>query len=234
MGQRSEAADVAADLGTGPGTRRPAWGWVALAGGLSLGSILAFGLQQHSVLTGGNLWPRLDWQPSQIAAQPWRAWSAACVHLSELHLAANLAGALLVAALGWVAQVPARCVIAWLVAWPLVQLGLLAQPEVQHYGGLSGVLHAGVAVVAVHLLWSPAQTQRRIGAAILAGLLLKLLTETPWAGAVSHPPGWDIAVAPGAHVSGVVAGSITAMLAQALHAGHNALREALGAIDAHD
>jgi hypothetical protein len=49
----------------------------------------------------------LDWQPTQVLRQPWRAWSAALVHLSSLHLAANLAGAALVGALGGVAQVAA-------------------------------------------------------------------------------------------------------------------------------
>ena len=37
------------------------------------------------------------------------------------------------------------------VAWPLTHLSLLARPEVMHYGGLSGVLHAGVAVAALGL-----------------------------------------------------------------------------------
>jgi len=156
------------------------------------------------------------------------------VHFSELHLAANLAGCVLVAALGLAARVPTRCVVAWALAWPALHLGLWVQPALTHYGGLSGVLHAGVAVVAVHLLWRPSRAQRHIGALVLAGLAIKLMSEEPWAGAISRPAGWDVAVAPLAHVSGVVAGSVIAGLAEALHSGWTCVREALGAIDAHD
>jgi hypothetical protein len=121
-----------------------------------------------------------------------------------------------------------------LIAWPLVQWGLLVQPELRHYGGLSGVLHAGVAVVAVHLACCGTRVQRRIAAAVLAVLMAKLLTESPWAGAVSHPPGWDIAIAPGAHVSGVMAGTIVSLLAEGVHRASAALREALAMVDAHE
>jgi rhomboid family GlyGly-CTERM serine protease len=176
----------------------------------------------------------LDWQPSLSGSQPWRAWSAGLVHFSGLHLAANLAGCVLVAALGLAARVPTRCVVAWAIAWPALHLGLWVQPALTHYGGLSGVLHAGVAVVAMHLLWRASRSQRRIGALVLAGLAIKLLSEAPWAGAVSHPAGWDVAVAPGAHVSGVLAGLVCAGLAETLHSGWNTVREALGAIDSHD
>ena len=139
------------------------------------------------------------------------------VHYSGLHLLANLAGALLVGALGWAARVPARSVVAWAAAWPLTQFGLLAQPALLQYGGLSGVLHAGVVVVAVHLVFEGTRTQRRVGAATLLIVLIKVLNETPWAGPLSHPAGWDIAVAPMAHASGLVAGVLTALAAQAWH-----------------
>ena len=178
--------------------------------------------------------PSLDWQPALAHAEPWRAWTAVFVHLSDRHLVANLAGSVAVAAWGAVARLPARSVVAWLIAWPLVQWGLLVQPELRHYGGLSGVLHAGVAVVAVHLACCGTRVQRRIAAAVLAVLVAKLLTESPWAGAVSHPPGWDIAIAPGAHVSGVMAGAIVSLLAEGVHRASAALREALAMVDAHE
>ena len=160
---------------------------------------------------------RWGWQPELAFSQPWRAWSAACVHYSGLHLTANLAGALLVAALGWAARVPARSVVAWAVAWPLTQFGLLIQPALLQYGGLSGVLHAGVVVVSIHLLFEGTRTQRRVAGATLLIVLLKVLSEAPWAGPLSHPADWDIAVAPMAHASGLVAGVLTATAAQAWH-----------------
>ncbi|OYY65978.1 MAG: rhombosortase [Burkholderiales bacterium 28-67-8] len=211
-----------------------AWCWVAMAAALCAGSLIAYALERQGAVAGANPSVGFDWQPALLGTQPWRAWAAAFVHYSDRHLLANLAGALGVAALGLAARVPVRSVLAWALAWPLVQVGLLLQPGLQHYGGLSGVLHAGVAVVATHLLWSPSRTQRRIGMAVLAGLLLKLLGEAPWAGVISHPSGWDIAVAPGAHVSGVLVGCVLAALAEAAHSGLRSVREALGAIDAHD
>ena len=181
--------------------------WLVLAALLILGSVLAW----HSDRA------RWGWQPELAVSQPWRAWSAAFVHFSGLHLMANLAGALLVGALGWAARVPARSSVAWAVAWPLTQVGLLIQPTLLQYGGLSGVLHAGVVVVSVQLVFAGTRTQRRVGAATLLIVLLKVLSETPWAGPLSHPAGWDIAVAPMAHASGLVAGVLTALAAQAWH-----------------
>lgn len=211
-----------------------AWTWAALAVTLGLGSLVVFGLERWGAASDWRPSLALDWQPSLSASQPWRAWSAGLVHFSERHLAANLAGCVLVAALGLAARVPTRCVVAWALAWPALHLGLWVQPALTHYGGLSGVLHAGVAVVAVHLLLRPSRAQRHIGALVLAGLAIKLVSEAPWAGAISHPDGWDVAVAPGAHVSGVLAGLVCAALAETLNSGWNTVREAVGAIDAHD
>ena len=46
-----------------------------------------------------------------------------------------------------------RCHRAGLgLARPLTQLGLLMRPDLLHYGGLSGVLHAGVAAAALWLV----------------------------------------------------------------------------------
>ena len=160
---------------------------------------------------------RIDWQPALALGQPWRAFSAAFVHYSRLHLFANLAGLLLIGALGVAAQLPARAAVAWALAWPATQLGLLAQPALAHYGGLSGVLHAGVAVAALQMLLGDLVAQRRLGAIILAVLLAKIVNEAPWAATVTHPPGWDIAVAPGAHLSGSVAGLLAGFAVHGLH-----------------
>jgi len=172
----------------------PGRAWVALAALLAGAGVLGWFVPAAS-------W---DWQPALAASEPWRCWSAAFVHWSERHLAANLAGAAVVGAFGWYGRVPWRGALAWFIAWPLVQLALLLQPGLAHYGGLSGVLHAGVAVAAVSLLLE--RRQRGVAAAVLAGLALKIVLERPWGAALSHPPDWDIAVAPLAHAAGAVAG----------------------------
>jgi rhomboid family GlyGly-CTERM serine protease len=156
--------------------------------------------------------PMLDWQPRLALAEPWRWWSAAWVHLSRMHLLANLGGTALVLALGWAAQVPARAMLAWALAWPLTHLALLLQPQLASYGGLSGVLHAGVAVVAVHLGLHGSRAQRALALAIGIGLLGKVLSETPWRGPLVFPEGWDIAVAPLAHAAGALSGAAMACL----------------------
>ena len=181
--------------------------WLAAAALLGLGAVAGLGLESSA----------LDWQPGLVLREPWRAWSAALVHLSPLHLGANLAGTALVGAIGFVAHVPKRSVVAWLIAWPLTHLALLARPDLTHYAGLSGVLHAGVAVVAVHLIASARGLRRAIGLALLAALALKVASETPWAAeALRHPEGWDIAIVPFAHASGLVAGTLVSALAEGL------------------
>lgn len=180
----------------------PAWAhWAGLCAAAAAGALLAHGVDPAP----------LRWQPELAFSQPWRLVTAAWVHLSTLHLAANLAGAAVVAALGHAAGCDRRAATAWALAWPLTQLGLLAQPALAAYGGLSGVLHAGVAVAAWQLLRGGRGARRRIGAVIAAGLLLKIGLEAPWQGPLRQVPGWDIAIAPAAHASGALAGWLCAL-----------------------
>ena len=175
--------------------------WVGVALLLALPALLA----------GAGSSQVIDWQPSSALREPWRWWSAAWVHYSRMHWLVNLAGAALVAVLGVAARVDRRAALAWLLAWPLTHLGLLLRPELAHYGGLSGVLHAGVAVIAVQLLLASQRRERTIGALLAAGLLAKLIYEAPWGPVLRHPAGWDIAVAPLAHATGAAAGVLCAL-----------------------
>ena len=163
---------------------------------LMLGSVLAWWLPAAA----------LDWQPEQAWQQPWRMLTAAWVHWSPVHLGLNLLAAAVVGAFGWAARVTLAQAGAWLVAWPLTHLGLLIQPELAHYGGLSGVLHAGIALVCLGLLGSGPGARRWVGAAVATGLVCKLWSEQPWGPALQQWPGWDIALAPVAHASGAAAG----------------------------
>lgn len=187
-------------------TRRAGRGWPALAALLAAASLLAWPLPREA----------LDWQPALLPTQPWRSLTAAFVHLSPLHLGANLLGCALVAALGPAAGCGRPAAWAWAAAWPLTQLGLAAQPALAHYGGLSGVLHAGVAVAALQLLATARGRRRAVGAALLAGLALKIALEAPWQGPLRHAAGWDIAIAPAAHLSGALAGLGCGVLALAV------------------
>ena len=180
----------------------PAWThWAGLCAAAALGALLAWPLDPAL----------LRWQPEPAIRQPWRWVTAAFVHLSPLHLAANLAGTGVVAALGWTAGCDRRAATAWALAWPLTHLALLAQPTLASYGGLSGVLHAAVAVAAWQVLRAATGPRRWIGAAIATGLLAKVLLESPWQGPLRSVPGWDIPIATAAHASGALAGWLCAL-----------------------
>jgi rhomboid family GlyGly-CTERM serine protease len=180
--------------------------WVCVAVGFAGCALLGWPLAPASI----------DWQPALAWRQPWRAFTAIGVHYSAAHLVGNLAGAALVGVFGVAARVPARMAWAWLAAWPLTHLGLLVRPDLAHYGGLSGVVHAGVAIVIVFVLASGTRRQRLVGSAVLVGFCAKLLSEAPWGAALRHPAGWDIAVAPIAHTTGAIAGAIAGTLAGAV------------------
>jgi len=178
-------------------------GWTGLCALFAIASLIAWPLPTEL----------LDWQPDK----PWRAFSAAFVHLSTLHLLGNLAGCAVLAWLGDAARLPARCALAWLLAWPLAQLALLLQPALLHFGGLSGVLHGGVAIAVVELLLMRRSRERGIAALVGIGLVTKLWLEQPLAEPVLR---WvdelDIAVVPFSHLAGVVAGALCALLVLAL------------------
>ena len=196
-----------------PGPRR----WLALAGLLAAAALLV----RLVAVRVTRLPDVLDWQPALALHQPWRAFTAAAVHYSTLHLSANLLGAALIAALGVAARIPPAMAAAWAAAWPLTQIGLMLRPDLPHYGGLSGVLHAGAAVVAVHLVAVGPGMRRAIGAALFSGLVVKVAMESPWGSALRHPAGWDIATAPFAHLSGLVAGVVCATVAVAIGGGRH-------------
>ena len=187
--------------------RRPGAAWCAVALSLLIGSLLSFALHAAAAL---------EWQPSLAATQPWRWWSAAFVHYSNLHVIGNLAGLALTAAFGWVTRMPPRAALAWFTAWPLTHLAFLwLVPDLLHYGGLSGVVHAGVAIVITEVLITGTRGQRAVVGTVLVGLLTKIATETPWGDAVQRHEGWDIGIAPMAHVTGVLSGTLCVLMAHA-------------------
>lgn len=173
-------------------------------------------LPSVAVRAGGALAARLlDAEPALLWQEPWRCWSAAWVHWSLPHLQANLAGGALLLLLGHFARMPRRAVTAWALAWPVLHLGvMLLQPSLRHYGGLSGTLHAGVAVVVIWLLRAPDADRRTqlIGAGLLAGLLLKLMSERFWALSLPYSDALQITTVPLAHALGAAAGLLAGML----------------------
>lgn len=196
--------------------KAPGRAWAGLAAAFGVAALAGWWLPA----------PLLDWQPALALHEPWRAFSAAFVHWSPMHLGANLGAAAAVAAFGWAAKLPPRAALAWGVAWPLTHVGLLLRPELAHYGGLSGLLHGGVAVVVLWLLVQERGRRRAIGAMVGLGLAAKLWLEQPWGPVLRPAAGWDIALAPLAHATGAAAGLLCGAVALALgvRAGHGASR----------
>lgn len=182
-------------------TPRASWSWAALCLLLAAGSVAAWRL-------GSPLpweWWRADWGH----AASW--WTAAFVHRSAAHGLANLLALGALAVLGQALRLPRALTLAWALAWPLSTLGLLLFPQISHYAGLSGVLHAAVAVLVVHC--AMARALRGWAVLLGAGLGLKLMAEAAWRQPLVFEPEWGFAVATAAHLTGALAGVACALLA---------------------
>lgn len=183
--------------------------WLVLCGMLAIGTVAG-------AIVPSAWW---SWQPGLAASQPWRWWSAAFVHFSGAHFSGNLLALAAVALFGRAARIPAALTLAWLAAWPLTHLGLLARPDLPLYGGLSGVLHAGVAVAALYVARRGVGSARWIGLAVLLGLALKIVWETPWGPALREDAWTGVPVVPWVHAAGVLAGLVCGALALAREGG---------------
>lgn len=179
--------------------------WLVCCGWLALFSLLGWFVPRAAI----------DWQPTLAAAEPWRWWTAAFVHWTPSHLVANLIGLAVVAALGRSIRVPAVLALAWVASWPFTHLALLVEPNLAHYGGLSGWLHGGVAVAATYAALRLSGRARWIAAAVMAGLAIKILIEAPWGPPLRQSFSSLMMVAPLAHASGAVAGLCCALIALA-------------------
>lgn len=194
--------------------------WAALACGVWLSGLAASGVVFDASAPPSALPGLLDWQPVLWQRQPWRLWTAALVHWSGLHLLWNLVGCAALIAWGKAAALQGRQALAWWLAWPLTHLLLSSLADLPHYGGLSGVLHAGVAIGCWALLRQALVPRRWVGGVVLLGLCLKLASEQEpvrqWLGlgaampALVGAPGWVVAGA--AHAAGVLAGLTCALL----------------------
>ena len=174
--------------------------WVMLAGLLCLGAVVVTAISAEGGATPATapITQALDWQPALGLREPWRLWTCAWVHWSAAHLAVNLAGGAVVAFVGWRARLPAAAAVAWFVAWPVTQVLMAAIGQerlaaaMPHYGGLSGVLHAGVVVLGLSLAWPIARARPRppappsgVGTGFTATRASAIepsrITEGPWA-----------------------------------------------------
>lgn len=175
--------------------------WPGLCLALGLGSLYAW--------SGGRQY-LLVWHAAGWMHQPWQLWTASLAHLSAAHLLINLAALLAMAILGLFLQAGRGAVAACMLAWPLATLGLSLWPEINYYSGMSGLLMAMLAVLAVHA--TGRSDQRATGAVLLIVLALKLLSEHGWDQPLAFDPNWGFNVVYAAHLTGALAGAASALL----------------------
>lgn len=147
----------------------------------------------------------------------WTLWSSALMHINGWHLFTNLVVIGALAAVGYTVDMPAPPALAWLASWPLVTLGLTLWPSVSSYVGLSGVTHAGVAVLSVWLMLHGRLAWWTL--LIPVGLAVKLVGEHAWTQPIAFRPYWQFNVVFAAHLSGAVVGSILTLGAYFFHQG---------------
>lgn len=171
--------------------------WVALCSLLAVGSVLVWALDAGY---------QLGWQAATWRQTPWTLWTAPLLHLSAIHMLGNLLALAALAVLGVVIPLGTRAALALFLAWPLSTASVMAWPEVTRYVGLSGLIHAGVAIVWLHARQAP--VAQRWSPLLLAALLLKLVTEQAWVYPVSFDPYWNINVVSAGHLGGAVVGLV--------------------------
>ncbi|RYX94567.1 MAG: rhomboid family intramembrane serine protease [Comamonadaceae bacterium] len=179
--------------------------WPVLCAALALASVAAWFM--------GPAAAGLQWDVSSWLHRPWTLWTSAVVHLSAGHLLANLLALGALAILGAALRVGRPAALALLAAWPLGTLALTAWPQVKQYSGLSGLIHAAVAI-----LWAHAAITRKawpLSFVVFAGVLFKLLTEHAWKTPIAFDPAWGFNVVYAAHLSGALAGAASGLLAAA-------------------
>jgi hypothetical protein len=174
--------------------------WVMLAALLCVGAVVvtAISAEGGGALAAAPLANALDWQAALGLREPWRLWTCAWVHWSATHLLVNAVGAIVVAFVGWRARLPPAAALAWFAAWPITQLAMAAlgsdrvAAAMPHYGGLSGVLHAGVVVLGLSLAWpvmrahvrapaAPSRLDTGFVATRASAIEPSRITEGPWA-----------------------------------------------------
>ncbi len=163
---------------------------------------------------GPDIAHALTWRSDDWPTRPWTLWTSAWVHLNLPHLISNLLAMGGVAAAGWVLRPDARCTLAWLLAWPLTQVSLLAWPQVDYAVGLSGLMHAGTLLLAVQiaLVRIPIRGARFWGWLLIWGVLTKVVLERGWSAPIVWDASNDLWVVQAAHVTGAFWGVLLGLL----------------------
>ena len=155
---------------------------------------------------------RWMWQPDSWRQQPWTLWTASVLHFRWPLLLGNALAMAALAVAGASLHTTPRDALALLLAWPLSTLGLLMWPQVGGYNGLSAVVHAATAIVALRAMAQP--PVRWLGLLLAGGLMIKLALERGWVVPIGFDTGWGFNAVFAAHLTGAAAGAALAVLLQ--------------------
>lgn len=157
-----------------------------------------------------QLWPgasealRFE-RPAFSQGAVWQALSAQWVHLNWPHAAANAAAAVLLCWLLRPWMPVSRQLLALLGGWLGVAVLLVFDAQCAYYAGASGALHGVLAGAALHAL-AQAKPMRYVGAALVLGLVLKLVWQTM--AQISAPDWLGMPVYHPAHMAGAAGGAL--------------------------
>lgn len=182
---------------------RPSRSWLLLCAVHAVGSMLLW-------WAGESFYAPLVWRAESAGSTPWTWWSSAWVHLNTAHLISNQIGLGMLAGLAWIVRPSRRSTWVWLLCWPVLQLSLLLWPQIGYAVGLTGLLHAGAAILGVDLLLRRIHIPkaRRWGGLVLLALAIKLALEQAWRQPVVWDAADDMAVVQALHLSGAVWGVV--------------------------
>ncbi len=181
--------------------------WLLLCAVHGVASMLGWWLQEPWIAS-------LVWRSDAWLAQPWSLWTSAWVHVNTPHLIANQLALGLLVAFAWAVRPDGWSTLAWFLAWPLSQAVLPWWPQIGYATGLAGVLHAALAVLAVHLCLGrlAVYRPRRWGALLALGLVAKLLLERGWQLPVVWDAAADMSVVRAAMLAGALWGTVLGLL----------------------
>ncbi|MDP3422988.1 MAG: hypothetical protein Q8S32_04430 [Burkholderiaceae bacterium] len=159
------------------------------------------------------------WRADHWVQRPWTLWTSAWVHMNTPHLIGNQLAVGALAAMAWLLKPHAGAGAAWLLSWPLMVLCLPLWPQIGHYAGLSGLVHAAVAIVGLHLVLGEMRIRKaqRWGGMLLLGLATKLGLEGAWHWPVVWSDASDMSIVQAAHLAGAAVGLVAAGLTLRRH-----------------
>lgn len=156
----------------------------------------------------------LTWRAGESWSRPWTWWTTAWVHLHTPHLIGNQMTIGAFAAWAWLVRPDRLTALTWCAAWPVSTLTLNVWPQIGYCVGLSGVLHAGIAIMGLFMLRGRFRrgSERVWGWLLLTGLGLKLFSEQGWHSPVVWDSAANLSVVRAVHFTGALSGVVMALL----------------------